>query len=72
MTYRSEKTLSRAREQSAAQKLLILTRGSAPPLRNCWVPRAGVLQPPEIAESHARERSIAQEMQNPEHCNFLS
>src|SRR5699024_11352520 len=55
-----------------SQVLRIPTRGSSPPLRNCGIPRAGVVHRSGIAKSHARERSIARESCNPTRGNSPS
>src|SRR5699024_12111147 len=48
-----------------AQKLRNHTRRSHPPLGNCRIIRVETIHRSEIAESHARQRSTAQELRNP-------
>src|SRR5690625_5627620 len=62
----SSTNYKQARVRAAtAQELCFLTRGNGPPLRNRGFPRAGTIHRPGIAYSHARERSIAQELRIP-------
>ena len=51
--HRSEIVVFHAQESSIAQESRNPTRRSSPSLRNRGIPRAGAVQPPENAESHA-------------------